>query len=112
MALSAASNAVRAVEQAAIKITSMLRCLRRLDSVSLTVPSWTSGRRPKHAPLASTSGARVVVVGDEPGDAVLLHHHVRGPVGDHLLDLDVFVPVREQKMSAVLTHPLVFLERQ
>ena len=31
MALSAASNAVRAVEQAAIKITSMLRCLRRLD---------------------------------------------------------------------------------
>ena len=36
----------------------------------------------------------------------------RGSVGDHLLDLDVFVPVREQKMCAVLTHPLVFLERQ
>ena len=46
-----------------------------------------------------TSGARVVVVGDEPCDAVLLHHDVRRLVVDHLLDLDVFVPVREQNQA-------------
>ena len=97
MALSAASNAVRAVEQAAIKITSMLRCLRR-NVLGIDAP--VLDERPKTQTCApeDTSGARVIIVGDEPGDAVLLHHHVCGPVGDHLLDLDVFVPVREQKV--------------
>src|SRR6476646_10925841 len=58
------------------------------------------------------SGARIVVFGDEAGNAVLLNDDIRGVMSDHLLDLDVFVTVRDQEMSTVLPDLFVLRQRQ
>jgi hypothetical protein len=57
-------------------------------------------------------GARVVVFGDEAGNAVLLNDDVLVAMSDHLFDLDVFVTIREKEMSSVLPDSFVLRQGQ
>src|SRR5690242_18543015 len=65
-------------------------------------------RRSRRAGL----GARVVVLGDESSNAVLLDDDILVVARDHLLDLDVLMTISKQEVGAVLPDPLVLGQGQ
>lgn len=55
---------------------------------------------------------RVVVLGDESSNAVLLDDDILVVTCDHLLDLDVLMTISKQEVGAVLPDPLVLGQGQ